>query len=73
MNNSAASYHTSLSGAPNNPFTVSGVMPSATTIGLEAGTKLIFGKQFDLFANYQGHFSGTQNLNTFNGGLDIAF
>ncbi|HJT24197.1 MAG TPA: autotransporter domain-containing protein [bacterium] len=70
---SPASYQAAFNGAPNNPFTVKGVTPSATTISMEAGTKIIFGKQFNLFANYQGHFSGTQNLNTFNGGLDIAF
>lgn len=70
---SATSYQTSLSGAPDNPFTVTGITPSATTLGLEAGMKLLFGKQLNLFADYQGHFSGTENLNTFSGGLDISF
>ncbi len=73
MMDSAAGFATALNGAPGNSFTVTGITPSATTISLEAGTKLVFGKQFNLFANYQGHFSGTENLNTFNGGLDIAF
>ncbi len=70
---SATSFQTSLSGATGNPFTVTGITPSATTIGVEAGARLIFGKQLNLFANYQGHFSATENLNTFNGGLDISF
>ena len=71
--NAAPAYQATLNGAPESPFDVTGLNPSATVIGLEAGAKLVFGKQFNLFANYQGHFSGTQNLNTFNGGLDLAF
>ena len=69
----ADNYQEFLSGARDNPFTMTGITPSATTIGLEAGVKVVFGKQLNLFANYQGHFSGTGSLNTFNGGLDISF
>ena len=73
LDNAAVGYQTTLNGAPGSPFAVTGIAPSSTMVGLEAGLKLVFGKQFNLFANYQGHFSGTQNLNTFNGGLDLAF
>lgn len=71
--NSAVSYQEFFLGAKDNPFTMTGITPSATMISVEAGTQVVFGKQINLFANYQGHFSGTQGLNTFNGGLDISF
>jgi len=73
MLGSALGYQEAFAGAPNNSFAVTDITPSATTFGVEAGMKLVFGRQVNLFANYQGHFSGTENLNTFNGGLDIAF
>ncbi len=69
----ASSFQTTLNGDPANPFTVTGITPSATTVGVEVGAQLVFGTQFNLFANYQGHLSGTEDLNTFDGGLDIAF
>ena len=68
-----AKIQAALIGAPNNAFTLTGTTPSAATVGVGAGLGMVFSKKFELYADYQGQFSGSQNLNDFDFGADLHF
>ncbi|HJT25542.1 MAG TPA: autotransporter domain-containing protein, partial [bacterium] len=69
----AGQFQAAFTGASTNSFTVTGVAPSGTLFGLGLGVNLALGKPLNLFASYNGHFSGTESLNGFSGGLSLSF
>jgi autotransporter-associated beta strand protein len=70
--NQTPSYEAALTGAPNDLFLVTGNKPDPFLLGVGAGFQLTFYGQFNLFAEYNGFFNGSENLNSFKGGLDLA-
>jgi uncharacterized protein with beta-barrel porin domain len=73
INTSATQIQTAFQGATIDPFTVTGTTPDGTDFGVGAGAQLTLDKALNFFVNYNGHFSGSQSLNTFNGGVNLAF
>jgi outer membrane autotransporter protein len=72
INTSATQIQTAFQGAATDPFTMTGTTPSATIVGAGGGLELNFDRAIDLFAYYNGYFSGSQNLNTVYGGVNLG-
>jgi len=73
INTSATQIQTAFQGATANPFMVSGITPDGTVFGVAGGVSLTLRKALNFFVDYNGNFSGSQALNTFNGGVNLAF
>jgi uncharacterized protein with beta-barrel porin domain len=62
----------SFAGAPGSNFTLTGIGPNPTLVGVGAGLKLILGRDFNVSATYMGDYGGSQTSNGFNGEVDLA-
>jgi uncharacterized protein with beta-barrel porin domain len=65
-------FQTSFNGAPGNPFQIGGISPDGTDYDLGGGLNLKLGTSFNLFANFDGHFSSTDSLNLISGGMTVG-
>gem|GEM_PF-6104118 len=64
-------FQTLLNGAPGNPFQITGLVPDATEFGVGGGLDLTLSPLFDIFTDFEGHFSSTGNLSTISGGMSL--
>jgi len=70
--NQTPGYQATFTGAPNNPFTITGNSTDPLLVGAAGGIQLGAPGQFNLFAEYNGFFNGSEYLNTINGGFSLA-
>ncbi len=66
------SLRTDFAGAPDNPFSISGISPDGTNFGIGGGLSLALGPAFNCFADFDGHFSSTGNLSTISLGMNVG-
>ena len=64
-------FQTAFNGAPENTFQITGIVPDGTDFGVGGGLNLTFGSIWDLFADFDGHFTSTGNLSTILGGMSL--
>jgi outer membrane autotransporter protein len=64
-------FQTSLNGAPDNPFQIGGIVPDGMDFGVGGGVNLALDQMFNLFADFDGHFSSTGSLSTVSCGMNL--
>jgi hypothetical protein len=65
------SFQTAFNGAPGNTFQITGIVPDGTDFGVGGGLNLTFGSIWDVYADFDGHFTSNGSLSTIMAGMSL--